>query len=147
MRHRRQGKYSDGLNEKFLFFLKSYRAGILQFCGEDVRVSFSHEGLCAKEGFKQFENGYYSRGKNEAVSYQPRVMEAVIRGKKAWGLWLDQWTDGIAEWSFTTEEILAEFEKAGIVIPQAFVDDFHNRLQKKKDKRNEDYSLTLKRQQ
>ncbi len=73
------------------------------------------------------------------MSSQPRLMEAVIRGKKAWGLWLDQWTDGIAEWSFTRDEILGIFEDRGIKIPESFLKDFDNRLDKKKRIRNEKY--------
>lgn len=73
------------------------------------------------------------------ISGQPRIMEAVIRGKKAWGLWLDQWTDGIADWTFTKEEIWKEFSGRGIKVPESFEKDFDNRLQKKKWIRNEKY--------
>jgi hypothetical protein len=73
------------------------------------------------------------------TSCHPRVMEAVVRGKKAWGLWLDQWTEGIAEWSFTKEEIFETFSNKGIIIPESFVKDFDNRLRKKKSIRDEKY--------
>jgi hypothetical protein len=52
-------------------------------------------------------------------------------------LWLDQWTDGIADWCFTREEILDEFKNRNIIIPESFLKDFDNRLEKKKKKRYE----------
>ena len=41
-------KYSDGFNEKFNFFLKSYRTGLLTFCGEDVQVQYDSNGVNCK---------------------------------------------------------------------------------------------------
>lgn len=38
--HRKLQKYSEKFNEIFNFFLKSYRSGILTFCGYDVKVEF-----------------------------------------------------------------------------------------------------------
>ncbi len=73
------------------------------------------------------------------ISSQPRIMESVIRGKKAWGLWLDQWTDGIVDWTFTRQEILNIFEEKNIKIPESFLKDFDNRLEKKKRIRNLKY--------
>jgi len=72
-------------------------------------------------------------------SKHPNVLKAVISGKKSWGLWLDQWTDGIVDWSFTREEILGEFESRGIQIPESFLKDFDNTLERKKQKRNIKY--------
>jgi hypothetical protein len=86
-----------------------------------------------------YDDGYYSKGKNKMVSSQPRIMESVIRGKKAWGLWLDQWTDGIVDWTFTRQEILNIFEEKNIKIPESFLKDFDNRLEKKKRIRNLKY--------
>jgi len=80
------------------------------------------------------------------VTCHPNVLKAVVTGKKAWGLWLDQWTDGIVEWSFTVEEILGEFKIQGIKIPESFLKDFHNRLQKKKDKRDLAYLDQLRKE-
>lgn len=79
-----------------------------------------------------YDDGHYSRGKNKMVSSQPRVMEVVIRGKKSWGLWVQQWTDGIVDWTFTEEEILGQFKEKGINIPESFFNDFQNVLSKKR---------------
>jgi hypothetical protein len=79
------------------------------------------------------------------VSSQPRIMESVIRGKKAWGLWLDQWTDGIVDWTFTRQEILNIFEEKNIKIPESFLKDFDNRLEKKKRIRNLKYLEELQK--
>jgi hypothetical protein len=139
-RHQRKlRKYSDGFNEKFFFFLKCYRTKILTFCGEDVQVEYSKEGVSSREGFRMYDDGYYSKGKNKMVSSQPRIMEAVIRGKKSWGLWVQQWTDGIVDWTFTEEEILGQFYEKDIKIPESFYKDFQNVLEKKKRIRNLKY--------
>ena len=58
-------------------------------------------------------------------------------GKKSWGLWVDQWSDGIVDWTFTLEEILEEFSSNNIEIPESFLLDFKNRIQKKKEIRNQ----------
>ena len=79
------------------------------------------------------------------ISSQPRIMESVIRGKKAWGLWLDQWTDGIVDWTFTRQEILNIFEEKNIKIPESFLKDFDNRLEKKKRIRNLKYLEELQK--
>ncbi len=65
-------------------------------------------------------------------------MRSVIIGKKSWGLWVGEWTDGIIEGSFTKYEILNEFE--GIDIPENLIKEFNNRIRqkimKKYEKRN-----------
>jgi hypothetical protein len=57
-------------------------------------------------------------------------------------LWVQEWTDGIVEWTFTKEEILSQFE--GIEIPESFLNDFENVLQRKKGIRNQKYLESLK---
>ena len=69
------------------------------------------------------------------MSRQSNILKAVIIGKKSWGLWVDQWADGIADWTFQEEEILEEFSKRDIKIPDSFLLDFRNRVEKKKQKR------------
>ncbi len=66
-------------------------------------------------------------------------MKGVITGKKSWGLWVDQWSDGIVDWTFTKEEILEEFQKRNIQIPSSLLKDFENRIEKKKEIRNRKY--------
>lgn len=61
----------------------------------------------------------------------------MIIGKKSWGLFLDQWTDGISDGLFTKYEILDEFKNRDIIIPESFLLDFENRLYKKRQKRFE----------
>lgn len=58
-------------------------------------------------------------------------------GKKSWGLWVDQWSDGIVDWTFTLEEILGEFSSRNIEIPESFLLDFKNRIKKKKEIRDQ----------
>lgn len=106
-------------------------------------MKFDIDGPSGKEGFRLFEDGHFSR--REITSSQPRVLECVIRGKKSWGLWVKEWTDGINEWLFTREEILSQFEKRGIEIPEPLLKDFDNVLEKKKRKRNEEYTSMVQR--
>ena len=132
-RHQRKiRKYSNGFNEKFEFFLKSYRCGLLTFCGVEVIVEKG--GYDCKESFRMYDDGQF---KNKVIqSRHPNILRCVIIGKKSWGLWLGEWTDGICEWCFTEEEILSQFTKNGIKIPDSFLLDFRNTLEKKKIKRN-----------
>ena len=59
----------------------------------------------------------------------------MIIGKKSWGLFQQQWTDGICEGTFTKKEILSEFEKFKIVIPDCLLEDFENTIYKKVKKK------------
>ena len=113
---------------------------MIEFCGEDVNIRSdknSNRIVCAKEGFRLFEDGQFS---HRAInSKHPNILRAVIIGKKGWGLWVNQWAEGINEWSFTKEEILNEFKIRDIVIPKSFLIDFENRIEKLRQKRLEDH--------
>lgn len=63
-------------------------------------------------------------------------MRGVIIGKKSWGLFLNEWSDGIVEGSFTKKEIIKEFEDNGISIPESLLKDFENRIVQKMKKRH-----------
>lgn len=120
----------------FTFFLRSYRTGIITFCGSQVNeIVFDPNGDEAKFCFRKFENGQYPNG-GKIITRQPNILKSVIIGKKGWGLWRDQWTDGIAEWSFTREEILNLFFEKNIEIPESFLKEFDDFLDKKKEERN-----------
>lgn len=129
-------KYTSNFNEIFTFFLKSYRAGILTFCGSIIdSINFDINEDDAKFCFRKFEAGHYNY--NEIYTKHPNVLRAVIIGKKAWGLWVGEWVDGIVEWSFTKEEILEQFISKGINIPESFNKEFDNLFEKRKIKRYE----------
>lgn len=85
-----------------------------------------------------YEDGQYKHGK-VPVTRQSNVLRSVMIGKKSWGLWVDQWTDGIVEWTFTREEILSQFTEKGIVIPDSFLREFDNMLERKRQRRNDTY--------
>jgi hypothetical protein len=119
----------------FSFFLKGYRTGLLNFTGSKVEVSFNPDGDEGKFCFRQTENGDIKR--NEViVTRHPNIVRAVMSGKRSFGLWIDQWSEGIVEGNFTEEEILDEFYKRGITIPESLLRDFQNRIDKKKRVRN-----------
>jgi hypothetical protein len=127
--------------EKFNFFYKSCREDILSFCGSNVEVDFKIDGPDGKEGFRMYDDGQF---KNKIpYSRHPNILKTVIIGKKSWGLWVDQWTDGIIDWTFTKEEIFSEFDKKGIKVPESFEKDFDNTVERKKIKRNLEYLKIL----
>lgn len=120
----------------FNFFLKSYRSGLLTFAGVEIETFGDPTLHCGKEGFRLYDDGFYKKGKR-MVTRHPNILRGVVIGKKAWGLWIDQWSDGIVDWTFTLEEILKEFEDRNIVIPESLLKDFHNRILKKNVKRDD----------
>ncbi len=77
------------------------------------------------------ENGIYKNGIIPKTKH-PNFLRSVIIGKKGWGLWVDQWSDGIVEHTFLLEEILCEFSSRKIEIPESLLEDFKNRIKKKK---------------
>jgi hypothetical protein len=122
----------------FSFFLKGYRSGILEFTGSIIETEFDPNGEEGKFCFRQIENGEIKRN-NIIKTRHPNVVKAVISGKRSFGLWVDQWSDGIVDWTFTEEEILGEFQKRNIKIPKPLLIDFYNRIDKKKRNRNLEY--------
>lgn len=126
--HRKFRKYSDNYNKIFTFFLKSYRSGLLTFCGSGVDVIFDPAAEDGKFSFRLFENGDFKL--KPLVSRHPNIFKAVVTAKKAWGLWLKSWCEGIAEFNFTKREILDQFKEKGIEIPDSFLEDFDNTLVK-----------------
>lgn len=121
----------------------SYRSGIITFCGSNIIVENDINSYDGKEGFRMFEDGHF-KGKT-IKSRHSNILKCVLIGKKGWGLWLQEWTDGIIDWTFTEEEILKQFTEKNIEIPESFLKDFHNVLEKKKIKRNIKYLEQLKK--
>lgn len=113
--------------------MESYRKGILLFCGEDVRVKFDVNGDDGKITIKKFENGEFK--KTEITSRHSNIVRGVIIGKKSWGLWSDEWSDGISQGLFTKKEILEGFEKRNIKVPEPFLIDLENKIYNKIMKR------------
>lgn len=65
------------------------------------------------------------------MTRHPNIVRGVIIGKKSWGLHVKMWSEGISEGCFTKHEILGEFEKYNIKIPESLLLDFHNQIVKK----------------
>ncbi len=111
----------------------SYRRGILNFCGSNVEVEFNVNEIEGKNVFRKFDNGHYKD--KPIISRHPNIVKGIIIGKKSWGLWVNEWSDGIVEGSFTKKEILKGFEDLGISIPESLLKDFENRIISKLIKR------------
>lgn len=134
--------YSEKFNLMFDFYLSVNRSGLITFCGVDVQVEFDVNGSDGKFGFREYDNG---RFKNTLpISRHSNILKSVIIGKKGWGLWVEQWSQGIVEWTFTKEEILNEFVKRDITIPEPLMKEWDNLIQRKKYIRNMKYLETLK---
>lgn len=100
-----------------------------------MKVEFDLNSDEGKFCYRKFENGEIKI--HNLKSCHPNILKGVVIGKKSWGLWLDQWTDGIVECSFTKDEVLNQFKEKNIKIPESFLLDFDNTLLRKKIKRNE----------
>lgn len=122
----------------FYFFLNSHRKGILTFSGtEDFSVEYKQDGYESRYCFRKYDNGDY---KNKIIyTKHPNILFSVIKGKKSWGLWLNEYSDGIVDCIFTIDEIKGEFDKHNIKVPDPLWKDFLNTISRKKKIRNQKY--------
>lgn len=102
---------------------------MLDFCGCDVIVHSDPNGPDSKECFKMFENGQMKI--HNLVSSEPDILKGVIVGKKSWGLHMKMWSDGIGDGEFRMKDILEDFEKQDITIPDPLIRDFENTIRKR----------------
>ena len=93
--------------------------------------------------FRKYDNGDYQKGEPIPTRH-PNIVYSVRMGKKSWGLWLNEWSDGIVDWTFTLDEIIGIFSEHDIKIPNSLWKDFMNVLDRKKHKRNMDYLDSMK---
>jgi hypothetical protein len=112
----------------------SYRSGLLNFCGTEIKTHFDIEEPDGKTCFKNFENGIYTKDEffEGIKTCHPNVLKGVIVGKKSWGLWRNEWSDGISECLFTLDEIIEQFTNENIVIPESLLNDLKNTIKRKK---------------
>lgn len=121
---------SDKLLNYYNFFIKSVEANILDFCGSNIKIEYNKVSYNALITYRLYETGKY---KNQDVieCAEPDLLKKVITGKKGWGLWVDQWSDGIAEGTFTKAEILKQFADNNIEIPESLLKDFNYKVYSK----------------
>ena len=112
-------KFTPKFIEMFTFFVKINRNDFLSFCGSDTKIIYDPNGDNAMFVFRKYDNGFYKN--KEITTCHPNLLRYAICGKKAWGLWRTLYAEGIAEGSFTKKEILNEFEKRKIKIPDSFL--------------------------
>lgn len=75
----------------------------------------------------RLENGEYRNGK-EIITRHPNIVFGIIKGKKSWGLHVKMWSEGIREGSFTIGELLEDFVKMKVEIPQSYLKEFMNSI-------------------
>lgn len=134
---RKLKKYSNNFNKMFEFFFLINRLSIIDFCGSDIKIIYNTNGKDCKECFRLYEDGFYKD--KDIITRHPNILKSVLIGKKGWGLWVNEWSEGIVEWSFTKEEILNEFKLRNIEIPESFLLEFEKMILKKKLIRNDLY--------
>ena len=118
----------------FNFFLHSHRKGILTFSGTPIEnIIFDPNGVDAKLCFRKYDNGDYKN--SPIITKHPNIVFSVIKGKKSWGLWKNEWIDGIVDWCFTVDEIRSQFTDVNIDIPEPLWKDFEKTLHKSKMRR------------
>jgi hypothetical protein len=127
---RKLKKYSDGFNRMFLFFFLINRRDLITFCGSNIEIKFDLNSPDAKEAFRLWEDGKWKG--SIITTRHPNILKSLIIGKKGWGLWRNQWTDGISEGLFTYSDIMDEFTKRGIEIPEPLILEFNKELYNKK---------------
>lgn len=119
----------------FTFFFQGTRKELFSFCGSNVedrnKIVFDINGDEAKFCFRKMENGQYPKGQ-EIRTRHPNILKSVLTGKSGWGLWRDQWSEGVSECSFTKEEIIQEFIDKKIEIPTPLLKEFDDFIDKKK---------------
>jgi hypothetical protein len=130
----------------FTFFFQGTRKELFSFCGSNIenrnKIVFDINGDEAKFCFRKMENGQYPKGQ-EIRTRHPNILKSVLTGKSGWGLWRDEWTNGVVEHTFTKEEILQEFIDKKIEIPTPLLKEFDDFLERKKQIRNQQYSEFL----
>jgi hypothetical protein len=100
----------------------------LTFCGCDIKIHSNPKGKSSKECFREYENG---KPLSELITNQPNILKGVIIGKKSWGLHVRMWSEGIGDGEFRLKDILEDFEKQGITIPEPFLRDFENSIRRR----------------
>ena len=114
----------------FEFYLKVYRSGLITFCGDKFEVDFDINSGDGRFSFREYDNGRFKH--RNPVTRHPNILYGIIVGKKGWGLWVKQWSEGIVECSFTKQEILNEFKGRGIEIPEPLMIEWDKLIQKLK---------------
>lgn len=108
-----------------------YRTGLITFCGSKVVVEFDVNGIDGRSCFNDYENGVF-KFKEGIKTRHPNIVRGVITSKKGWGLWVKEWSEGIGQGLFMREEILDEFKKCNIELPESFLKEFDDSIKKKK---------------
>jgi len=96
-------------------------------------IIFDVNGIDGRMCFRKYDNGDYKN--SPIITRHPNIVFSVIKGKKSWGLWKNEWVSGIVEWSFTVDDIMHIFSDKNIEMPESLWKDFNNTLNKEKIKR------------
>lgn len=102
--------------------------------GTKVETIYHQKGKDSRLCFAKFNNGEYNSDiiQSGIRTKHPNILKGLIIGKKSWGLFVNEWSDGISEGLFTLNEIINEFKKHDIIIPKNLLNDFNNCIYKKR---------------
>lgn len=67
---------------------------------------------------------------DDLSSCHPNMLKGVIIGKKSWGLHVKMWSSGISDGDFRLCEIIEDFEKQNIKVPESLYNDLKNTIYK-----------------
>lgn len=117
-----------------VFLVRSHRTEIIDFCGSDLvhDIIYDVNGDDALFCIRKFENGEYGRigTLKPIITRHPNIVRTILLGKKGLGLWVREWSQGIAEGLFTKHEIYSQFEENNILIPESIKLDIQNNIYK-----------------
>jgi hypothetical protein len=109
--------------------LRIYRTGIITFGGSVLNIDSDINGVDGKTCIMKYENGELTQ--KRIVTCHPNIVRGILTVKKGWGLWVNEWSDGIIEGSFTKQEILNDFKIKNIELPESFILEFDNSIKRK----------------
>lgn len=131
-------KHSENFLVSARFYLKFYR-NVSDFAGVNIVINYDKKGEDALTVFKEYENGLYKI--KPIITKHPNLLKSLIGGKKAWGLQLNQWAEGVSQSLFSPKDIL---DGVNIHIPTSFLGDFYTRCYQYSLKQDSTFFLNLK---
>jgi hypothetical protein len=65
-------------------------------------IDFDVNGSEGKYAFREYDNGRFKL----TTPLHSNILKGIIIGKKGWGLWVSQWSEGIVDWTLQKRKYL-----------------------------------------